>query len=124
MRSSLSLLILLSQASCQPSSPDGRFGCDGSAFPTNAEVLAYLEGKALPAALPGSKLCDIHLDGIEALSVARRGIRADAGPWSTAISFVYSAGQARYNVEATVTHRVIGEQRVFYALQVVRIARQ
>jgi hypothetical protein len=124
MRSWLSLFILLLQASCQPSQPDARFGYDGSASPTNTEVLAYLDGKSLPIALRRNQPCLIRLDGIEALSVARSGIHADVGLWSTAISFVYNNGQARYNVEARVTHRVDGEQRVFYAFRVHRIARQ
>jgi hypothetical protein len=123
MRYWLSILILFLQASCQPSQTDTRFGYEGSTCPTNAEVLAYLEGKPLPIPRRGDMLGEIRLEGIEALSVARSGIFADAGLWSTAISFVYNTGRARYNMEATVTHRVIGEQRVFYAFHVHRIAR-
>jgi len=93
-------------------------------MPTNAEILAYLEGKPLPVPGPISNPLVVNLEGIEALSVARNGYGTEAGAWSTPISFVYNTTRKRYTVEAVVEHQVVGDRRVFSALEIKRMDRR
>src|SRR5262249_37135786 len=125
MKSRIVLLLLLLPVSCRshvpaPLSVSG----DPERSPTNAEVLAYLEGKPLPVSRPGHGPLVVELGGIEALSVARDGGRTGDGAWPTTISFVYNTGCKRYTVEAVVQHQTIGDQRVFSALEIKRVDRR
>jgi hypothetical protein len=92
--------------------------------PSNAEVLAYLQGKALPVEHLGSASPAIDLAGIEALSVARNSVRAHDEAWSTDLSFIYNTGRARYTVEAVVEHRVVDGQRIFNGFALKGIIRR
>jgi hypothetical protein len=96
---------------------------EGRAAPTNAEVLAYLEGKPLPVENLGKKPAVIRLEGIEALSVRSGGARSVCGWMVTAISFIYNTSRGRYTVEAALEHQTAGTQRVFSSFKITRISR-
>lgn len=125
MKSRIVLMLLLLSVSCRSHVPSA-FSVPGDPerSPTNAEVLAYLEGKPLRVSQPGNAPIFVQLVGIEALSVARNGGRTGDGAWSTPISFVYNTGRKRYTVEAVVQHQTIGNQRVFSALEIKRVDRR
>ena len=125
MRPHFVFLLLLLVGSCRTRVlPPPSFAGDPDSSPTNAEVLAYLNGKALPVPEPRSHPLNIRLEGVEALSVERKGVRAESGDWSTKISIIYNSSRARYDVTATVEHRVVDEQRVFSALRFRHVARR
>lgn len=117
-------LLLLLASSCRTSVAPAPFVGDPDSRPTNAEIVAYLDGKILPVPKPGSDPLTIRLDGIEALSVERRGVQIDDGGWSTEISLIYNSSRARYDVMAAVEHRVIDGQRVISALRIQHVTRR
>jgi hypothetical protein len=119
----MALLLVLLTVSCrrdvEPSLSDDP---GPESWPANPEVLAFLNGKTLPVLKSGGEPLVIGLDGIEALSVQRHGVHTPEGGWATGISLVYNSRWARYTVEAIVEHRLLGEERVFSAFTVKRIA--
>src|SRR5262249_13320546 len=75
-------LFLLLVSSCRARVAPAPFVGDPDSRLTNAEIVAYLDGKILPVLKPGCDPLVIRLDGIEALSVEKRGVRGDVGVWS------------------------------------------
>jgi hypothetical protein len=119
------LLLPLLAVSCRSHVSPARPGLDRpERWPTNAEVLIYLEGKPLPLPRPGNLPLVVNLDGIEALSVARNGSATEEGAWSTPISFVYNTTRKRYTIDAVVEHRLVGDLRLFTALEIKRVGRR
>jgi hypothetical protein len=110
----------------------GSLGTKNETTPTKDEIAAYFEGKSLPlpqadnVALSGdksSKSCIMKKDGIEALSKGS-GSRWGSEPWSTGITFLYNAGDARYAVEADISHMPVGDKTAFFGFTVKRVAKQ
>jgi len=125
MKSRFFLLLLLLAVSCRSHVPPARPVLDRpERWPTNAEVLLYLEGKQLPVSQPENLPLVVNLDGIEALSVARNGSATEEGAWSTPISFVYNTTRKRYTIDAIVEHRLVGDLRRFTALEIKRVGRR
>jgi hypothetical protein len=119
------LLLLLLAVSCRSHVPPARPVLDRpERWPTNAEVLNYLEGKPLHVPQSENRPLLVNLDGIEALSVGRNGCGADRGAWSTPISFVYNTTRKRYQVDAVVAHQMVDDRRVFTALEIKSMVRR
>jgi len=132
MKLRFALLVLVLALSCESAprhlTPDPSLE---DCFPTNPEVLSYLEGKPLPLdqAIPASKrrpwdrAINIKLEGITALSVATNGKRSGDGLWATTVTFMYDTGRARYRIEMIARHERIGERRVFHDHVLKRLIR-
>src|SRR5262245_34331940 len=119
------LLVLLFACSCRARiAPSLPFVDDLERSPTNAEILAYLDGQPLPLPPPASNAVAIRLERIEALSVQRQGVRNESGARSTNFSLIYNSWRARYDVTAAVEHRVIDGKRVISALRIECVARR
>ena len=106
------LLLLLLASSCRARAlPPLSYADTPDRPPSNADVLACLQGKLLPVVQPGNSPVAINLGGIEALSVARFSSRTGEDRWATDLSIIYNTGRARHMVEAIVEQRTIDGRR-------------
>jgi hypothetical protein len=118
------LLFLLLLASCGPGGGSIDSNDPGpESWPTNADVVAYLDGQPIPTLKSGSREVKIRPVGIEALSVEPHGSPTADGSWATRISLIYNSGRARFTIDAVVEHRLIEGRRTFTAFLVKRVQR-
>jgi hypothetical protein len=52
------------------------------------------------------------------------GYRFNNDPWKTPIVFLYNDEDARYAVEADISHQPVGSKTAFFDLTIQRVARQ
>jgi hypothetical protein len=93
-------LLALLATSCGPgNSPSAKAPAvdtaQGSeAWPTEEEVRAYLDGKALPLIVAGGRPAPdgpsitIRRENIKALEVTQSGVQGGGEPWSTRVTFL------------------------------------
>ncbi len=126
----LTSLAVLFFTSCGPERPAEK---EADAWPTNQEILAYLDGKTISEPAPstpvkgsesGQKSFVLKKGEISSLEVKKSGVAVSGEPWSTPIHFIFNEGGRKYAVDARVDHRKVDDKRAFFGLQAERIAEQ
>ncbi len=124
---SLSVLIF---TSCRPERPAGS---EADAWPSDQEILAYLDGKTIFEPTPASsekggsvppKSFLLKAGNISSLEVKKSGVAVSGEPWTTPIHFILDEGGRKYAVDASVDHRKVDNKRAFFGLKAERIAEQ
>jgi hypothetical protein len=99
-------------------------------WPTQEEVLTYLDGKSVPFSDPNRPSGErdqslvLKREQVEALEVKHSGTRVEDGPWDTPVSFILNTGAGRYAVDAVVSHKLIENKRAFFGFRVRDVSRQ
>jgi hypothetical protein len=111
-----------------PPTPKPAEPIDG--WPTQEEVLAYLDGKSVPLSDPNRPSGERHWnhvlkrEQVEALEVRHSGTRVEDGPWDTPVSFILNTATGRYAVDAVVSHKLIENKRAFFGFRVRDVSKQ
>src|SRR5947209_8591513 len=99
------------------------------AWPTRDEVLAYLDGKAIPLTSdPAGGAAEVRKwtfrpDRVEAVEVVHEGSHS-GGPWTTPVHLIVDTDDGQFAVTLQVSHQLIECRRAFYGYEFVRAARQ
>jgi hypothetical protein len=131
----LVLAFALVALSCGPVQPSGQPPADTAdknpdAWPSEAEVRKYLDGKTLTLpAEPGDggkqwPPITIRKANIVAPEVNKSGVRGAGDPWSTSATLIYDVLGTKYAIEVRVSHREVAGKRAFFGLEVTRAAKQ
>jgi hypothetical protein len=108
-------------------------GTQNETSPTSEEIATYLNGKTLP--LPegdslrlndgekSGKSCIMTKEGVDTVQKGN-GYRFNNDPWTTPIIFLYNHEDARYAVEADISHQSVGNKTAFFGLTIKRVAKQ
>jgi hypothetical protein len=138
MRHLASLLFLISLAAmgCQPATatfsavaPSPKAKGPSQAYPTNEEVLDYLDGKTISLDTPdapakGKAQLVLRRNQIEALDVSDSGTQLTGGPWVTGVTFLLKTDQGSYAVKMTVQHQLVDDKRAFFGFRVTEMSKQ
>lgn len=95
----------------------------GDAYPSRAEVLAYLDGKELPVAGRPGETVTIRKDRVRDLQVDTGG-RGRGSPWRTSIKFLVTRADGQFAVNADVLHQKVQGERAFFGLEFKTVAKQ
>jgi hypothetical protein len=99
-------------------------------YPTNDEVLDYLDGKDIALSDPESgsdlaaKSCTLRRSQIDALEVAQNKVTPVGEPSISGVTFILNSDRGRYAVHGVVSYRLVQEKCAFFGFNVLEVCKQ